>query len=65
MSQLEDLTKGSSVKGALSDGLVNVVDVKSIGTVAVELTYKDASGRLGNELLYRDRELMMRTEGPT
>jgi SNF2 family DNA or RNA helicase len=36
--------------------LVAVVDVKWIGTVAVELTYKDATGRLGSELLYRDRE---------
>ena len=56
MAQLEDLTKGTSVSGVLPDGLVTVVDVKWIGTVAVELTYKDASGRLGNELLYRDRE---------
>ena len=56
MSKLEELTKGTSVRGVLPDGLVTVVDVKWIGTVAVELTYKDASGRLGNELLYRDRE---------
>ena len=56
MAQLENLTKGTSVKGVLPDALVTVVDVKWIGTVAVELTYKDASGRLGNELLYRDRE---------
>ena len=56
MARLEDLTKGTSVKGILPDGLVTVVDVKWIGTVAVELTYKDAAGRLGNELLYRDRE---------
>jgi superfamily II DNA or RNA helicase len=56
MSRLEDLTKGTSVRGVLPDALVTVVDVKWIGSVAVELTYKDASGRLGNELLYRDRE---------
>jgi hypothetical protein len=56
MSRLEDLTKGASVKGVLPDGLVTVVDVKWIGTVAVELTYKDASGRLGGELLYRENE---------
>ncbi len=41
----------SDVRGGLT-----VVDVKWIGTVAVELTYKDTAGRLGNELLYRDRE---------
>ncbi|MGB9623959.1 MAG: helicase-related protein [Phycisphaerae bacterium] len=56
MARLEDLTRGASVRGILPDGLVTVVDVKWIGTVAVELTYKDAAGRLGNELLYRDRE---------
>lgn len=42
--------------GILPDGLVTVVDVKWIGSVAIELTYKDASGKLGNELVYRDRE---------
>jgi len=56
MARLEDLTRGASVRGILPDGLVSVVDVKWIGTVAFELTYKDATGRLGNELLYRDRE---------
>ena len=56
MAKLEDLTKGTAVKGVLPDGLVSVVDVKWIGTVAVELTYKDTNGRLGSELLYRDRE---------
>src|SRR5438552_10802389 len=56
MAQLENLTRGASVKGILPDGLVTVIDVKWIGTVAVELTYKDSAGNLGNELLYRDRE---------
>ena len=32
------------------------VDVKFIGAVALEVTYKDSLGRLGNELIYRDRE---------
>jgi len=56
MARLEDLTKGASVKGILPDSLVTVVDVKGIGTVAIEITYKNAAGNLGNELLYRDRE---------
>ncbi len=56
MAQLEDLTRGTSVKGILPDGLVTVVDVKWIGNAAIELTYKDSTGRLGNELIYRDRE---------
>ena len=54
MARLEDITRGTSVRAA--EGLVTIVDVKWIGTVAVEATYKDAAGRLGNELIYRDRE---------
>lgn len=56
MSRLEELTRGTSVRGVLPDGLVTVIDVKWHGSNVVELTYKDASGRLGNELIYRDRE---------
>jgi SNF2 family DNA or RNA helicase len=56
MARLEDLTRGASVKGILPDSLITVVDVKWHGSAVVELTYKDASGRLGQELLYRDRE---------
>lgn len=56
MTRLEDLTRGATVKGILPDDPVTVVDVKWFGSTVVELTYKDAAGRLGNELLYRDRE---------
>lgn len=56
MATLEDITRGTAVKGILPDSLVTISDVRWIGTVAIEVTYKDASGRLGNELLYRDRE---------
>ena len=56
MARLEELTRGASVKGILPDALVTVIDVAWHGNSVVELTYKDASGRLGNELLYRHRE---------
>ena len=56
MARLEDLTRGAAVQGIVPEGLVTVVDVKWHGSTVVELTYKDASGRLGSELLYRDRE---------
>ncbi|MBZ0154913.1 MAG: DUF3883 domain-containing protein [Alphaproteobacteria bacterium] len=56
MARLEELTRGASVKGILPDSFVTVVDVKWHGSAVVELTYKDASSRLGQELLYRDRE---------
>jgi superfamily II DNA or RNA helicase len=56
MARLEDLTRGAAVKGILPDGLVTVVDVEWHGDVAITLTYRDAAGHLGNEILYRDRE---------
>ena len=62
MATLEELTRGASVKGVLPNGLVTVVDVKWVGTLAVEMTYKDAEGRLGHELLYRDQEPVLEVE---
>lgn len=56
MAQLEEIVRGASVRGLLPDGLVQIIDVKWIGTIAIEVTYKDAAGRLGNELIYRDKE---------
>ena len=56
MATLESITRGAAVRGILPDGLVTISDVRWIGTVAIEVTYKDSNGRLGNELLYRDRE---------
>jgi hypothetical protein len=35
---------------------VTVVDVHWHGSAVVELTYRDAAGRVAQELLYRDRE---------
>ncbi len=63
MARLEDLTRGAQVKGIRTDGPVEVVDVKWHGTAAIELTYKDAQGKPGNELLYRDREATARSRG--
>jgi len=56
MAKLEDLTRGSVVGGILAEGFVTIVNVNWIGEVAIELTYKDSSGKLGHELVYRDRE---------
>jgi hypothetical protein len=56
MAQLEQLTRGATVKGILPDALITVVDVQWHGNVAITLTYRDAAGRLGNEILYRDSE---------
>jgi hypothetical protein len=56
MSNLEDLRPNASVKGILPDCLVTVVNTQWFGTEALELTYKDPSGRLANVLLYRHDE---------
>ena len=56
LAALEDLRPSASLRGIAPDGLVTVVNVQWYGSDAVELTYKDAAGRIGNELLYRDDE---------
>lgn len=56
MARLEDLKIGASVRGVLPSGLVTVVSVQWHGTLAVELTYKDATGKPNHELLYRHDE---------
>jgi superfamily II DNA or RNA helicase len=56
MTRLEDIKKGTILKGILPETSVTVVDVKWHGSDIVELTYKDASGRPDNQLLYRSDE---------
>ncbi|MCL6590153.1 MAG: DUF3883 domain-containing protein [Firmicutes bacterium] len=56
MARLEELTRDSVIKGILPDALVTIIDVKWHGSNAIEVTYKDNHGHLGNELIFRDRE---------
>ncbi len=56
MTRLEDLKRGASLRGILPDSMVTVVDVHWYGSDALELTYKESSGRPGTRLLYRDDE---------
>jgi SNF2 family DNA or RNA helicase len=65
MAQLEDLTRGTTVKGILPTHNVTVIDAKWHGSDVVELTYKDANGQPYTEILFRDREptLEIVTEG--
>lgn len=65
MAQLEDLTRGTTVKGILPTHNVTVIDAKWHGSDVVELTYKDANGQPHTEILFRDREptLEIFTEG--
>ena len=54
--KLEDIQVNASVKGVLSNELVNVVNVKWFSSDALELTYKTQDGKVANELLYRHDE---------
>ncbi len=54
--KLEELQPTASIHGILPDGVVSVVSVQWFGSEAVELTYKDAGGRVANQLLYRHDE---------
>ena len=56
VASLEEITVGTSVKGVLPDSLITVVAVEWFGDRAINLTYRDPAGQLGNELVYRDRE---------
>ena len=56
MARLEDLQQGANVNGILPNQQVTVVNVTWFGTSVIDLTYKDASGTLGSQLIYRDNE---------
>lgn len=54
--RLEDLNKGVTVKGVSPNQLITVVEAKWYGSDVIELIYKEASGNIDSELIYRDRE---------
>ena len=56
MSRLEKITPGATIKGILPDALVSTINVQWFGSEALELTYKDPTGKVGNQLLYRHDE---------
>jgi hypothetical protein len=64
MTKLEDLQPNASVQGILPNCLVTVVSAQWHGSEALELTYKDPSGKVANELLYRHDEPTDRSRPP-
>ena len=50
MTRLEDIRPGASVKGILPDAVVTIESVKWHGGSVLEVIYKDAQGKPGNEL---------------
>jgi SNF2 family DNA or RNA helicase len=56
MMKLEQLQTNAAIRGIVPDAMVTVVSVQWFGSEALELTYKTASGKVANELLYRHDE---------
>ncbi len=56
MTTLEQLQPNAALRGILPDCAVTVVNVQWFGSEALELTYKDPSGKVANVLLYRHDE---------
>jgi len=62
MARLEELTVGAVVRGLSPHGAVTIEAVKWYGSDALEVTYKDSTGRVEQEMLYRDREPTLEVE---
>ena len=56
MAALEELRASTTLRGVIPERLVTVVNVQWFGSDAIELTFKDASGRPDRVLLFRDDE---------
>ena len=54
--RLEQLTPGAVVLGIDRSGLVTIVTSRWVGDRGVQLTYRDAQGRVNEGLLFRDDE---------
>jgi superfamily II DNA or RNA helicase len=65
MVQLEDLTRGTTLKGILPHQNITVIDTQWHGSDAVEIIYKDANGQPHTEIVlrYDESTLEIVTEG--
>ena len=61
---LEDLTPGARVLGVLPDQPVTVVAAEWHGTQALTLTYRDETGRVDHQLLYRATKPALEVQEP-
>ncbi|TVU52847.1 MAG: DUF3883 domain-containing protein [Arthrospira sp. PLM2.Bin9] len=59
MIRLEDITRGTIIKGILPRENVTVIDANWCSSDVIELTYKDSRGKPNNQLLFRsDQETL-------
>lgn len=56
MSELEILLSAACVRGILPDATVSIVSVQWHGSDALTMIYRDPSGRVAEEILYRSDE---------
>lgn len=56
MARLEELVSGASVLGIDPQGPVVIIATQWFGDGVVEVAWKNSSGALGTELIYRERE---------
>ncbi|MDR2712539.1 MAG: DUF3883 domain-containing protein [Clostridiales bacterium] len=56
MARLEELTVGANVTGLAGNAIVSVVAVNWHGTNAITLTFKNNSGNVAEQILYREDE---------
>ena len=64
MATLEELKPNSQVKGILPSGPVTILSAQWHGADVVEVTYRDTTGKLGSELLFRDRQADLDVSAP-
>ena len=56
MVRLEDIQVGSRIIGLVNNETVTIVSTQRFGNNALQVVYKDSSGKLASEILYRERE---------
>ena len=59
MTPLEQLTRGTKIRGILADHPVTLIDVQWHGLSAVEVVFRHNDGQLGSQLLYRENEAQL------
>lgn len=62
-ARLEELIKGTRVRGVAPSGVVTVIDAEWIGSQVVNLTYEHEHGLVERELVYRAQESQIEVEG--
>jgi SNF2 family DNA or RNA helicase len=56
MIKLEELRVNSLVRGIVANSVVTIKHVQMFGTQALEITFVDAEGKAGTQLLFHDQE---------